>query len=468
MKRSPATVIILAVLFAGGMIHWLWFLNYGHMSFNHHDWGKEFIYYSILRHAITSGTMPYHIPLAFQGTNRFLALPETNLSPQIFLLPLMSVGTFLVLNVLLLYSAGFVGSLLLKRRYGLSLLSFTVFFLLFNFNGHIVAHLGVGHSMWAGYFLLPFLFLFLLELLEGAPWRTSSIKIAFVISAILLQGSFHVYIWCLLFLILLLAFNWRFAKPLVTAIVVSGVLSAYRLLPALFALWGKKEKFVWSYPTPLELLDALTTIREQPPERLRPWGNAGWWEYDIYVGLVGLALILVFGVWLRFNKREEFDRLRFAALDVPIFAMALLSVSYFQAFITRIPVPILKSERVPMRFIVIPVVLLALLSSIRMEAVLARVKQTFKLRFVAIATLVLMALSFLDHSYLWSIGRLDKQFASRAADLTVPPIESVPDSLYKAIVTASIAVSLAALAAAVYFLLRFRKTSQAGRSQPDR
>ena len=459
-KTSTTTVVILVLLFAGGFVHWLWFLNYGQMSFKPHDWGKEFIYYSILSQSIKSGNMPYHIPLAFQGTNRFLALPETNLSPQIFLLPLMSVGTFIVFNVLLLYSAGFIGTLLLKRRYSLSLLSFTVFFLLFNFNGHIVAHLGVGHSMWAGYFLLPFLFLFLLELLEGSPWRTSSIKIAFVISAILLQGSFHVYIWCLLFLIFMLAFNWKFAKPLIASIVVSGILSAYRLLPAIFALWGKKEKFVWSYPTPLELLDALTTIREAPPDRVRPWGTAGWWEYDIYVGLIGLALLLVFGIWLRFSKHDYLDKFRYPALDIPIFAMTVLAISYFQAFITRIPIPILKSERVPMRFVVIPVVALALLSSIRMESVLARVKQTFKFRFIAIATLVLMALNFLDHSFIWSVGRLDKQFANRAVDLTVPPIESVPDSLYKMMVTVSIAVSLAALAASIYLLLRYRRRGE--------
>lgn len=454
------TVVILAALFAAGCFHWIWFFNYGHMSFRPYDWGKEFIYYSVLQRAVETGTMPYHIPLAFHGSNRFLALPEINLSPQIFLLPLMSVGTFVMLNTVLLYAAGFVGSLLVRRRYSLSLLSFTVFFLLFNFNGHIVAHLGVGHSMWGGYFLLPFLFLFLLELLEGAPWRTGGLKIAFALSAILLQGSLHVYIWCLLFLIFLLAFNWKHVKPLALAVAVSGVLSAYRLLPALFALWGKKEKFIWSYPTPLELVDALTTIRESTPERLRPWGTAGWWEHDVYIGLIGLAVLVVFGIWLRFSRRDDLDKYRYKALDVPLFLMTLLSVSYIHAFITRIPVPLLKSERVAMRFVIIPVVVLALVSSIRMEVVLRRVKQTFKLRFLATSTLVLAALSFVDHSYLWSIARLDRIFTSKAVDLTVPAIQSQTDSLYKTVFAGSVVVSLAALAAAIYVIMRLRKTEK--------
>ena len=453
-------VVILAVLFAGGCFHWIWFFNYGHMSFRPYDWGKEFIYYSVLRQAVETGAMPYHISLAFHGSNRFLALPEINLSPQIFLLPLMSVGTFVMLNTVLLYAAGFVGSLLIRRRYSLSLLSFTVFFLLFNFNGHIVAHMSVGHSMWGGYFLLPFLFIFLLEILEGGPWRTGALKIAFALSAILLQGSLHVYIWCLLFLIFLLAFNWKHVKPLALAIGISGVLSAYRLLPALFALWGKKEKFIWSYPTPLELLDALTTIRDSTPERLRPWGTAGWWEHDVYVGLIGLAVLVFFGICLRFSRREDLEKYKYKALDIPLFLMTLLSVSYLHAFVTRIPIPLLKSERVAMRFVIIPIVVLTLLSSIRMEAVLRQVKQTFKFKFLAVCALVLAALSFVDHSYLWSIARLDRMFASKSVDLTLPAIQSRPDSLYKTVFVASVVVSLAALAVSIYIAVRLRRTEE--------
>jgi hypothetical protein len=457
-QRSKwTTIVILAVLFAGGAFHWIWFFNYGHMSFRPYDWGKEFIYYSVLQRAIESGSVPYHIPQAFHGSNRFLALPEVNLSPQIFFLPAVDVGTFVVLNTVLLYAAGFVGTLLIRRRYGLSLLSFTVFFLLFNFNGHIVAHLGVGHSMWGGYFLLPFLFLFLLEVLEGGPWRTGALKIAFALAAILLQGSLHVYIWCLLFLVFVLAFNWKQAKPLALAIAASGVLSAYRLLPALFALWGKKEKFIWSYPTPLELLDALTTIRESTPERLRPWGTAGWWEHDAYIGLLGLAVLVIFGIWMRFAKRDGLEKYRYRELDVPLVLMALLSVSYVHAFITRIPVPLLKSERVAMRFVIIPVVLLALLSSIRMEVVLRSLRQTFKLRFLAISTMALAALSFVDHSYLWSIARLDRIFTSKAVDLTVPPIQDLADGLYKTTFGVSVGISLAALAVSIYAMTKWRR-----------
>ena len=456
MKADKTTAGILVLLFAAGFLHWIWFLNHGEMSFKAYDWGKEFLYYSVLKQAIATGLIPYHISLAFQNSNRFLAIPETNLSPQVLLLSFMNVGLFVVVNTLLLYSAGFVGCLLLKRRYNLSLLSFAAFFLLFNFNGHIVAHIGVGHSMWVGYFLLPFLFLFMLELLEGERWGSPALKIAFVLFAILLQGSFHLYVWCLIFLTLLLAFNWRYLKPILLAIVLSGVLSAFRLLPALFALWGKKEKFIWSYPTPLELLDGLATIRDRTPDRYRPWGTAGWWEYDIYIGLVGLAVLVGFGLYLRHSKDPELEKYRYSALDLPMFVMTLLSISYFHAFITRIPIPLLKSERVATRFIIIPVVLLALLASIRMEPILRRVRQTFKFKLIAIGALVVMALGFLDHSFLWSTARLDRMFATKGGELTVPSILSEPDGLYKTVVAVSLGITLVALAGLVYLAVRLR------------
>jgi hypothetical protein len=81
MKADKTTVGILVLLFAAGFLHWIWFLNHGEMSFKAYDWGKEFLYYSVLKQAIATGMIPYHISLAFQNSNRFLAIPETNLSP---------------------------------------------------------------------------------------------------------------------------------------------------------------------------------------------------------------------------------------------------------------------------------------------------------------------------------------------------------------------------------------------------
>ena len=459
-RPGAGTITFLILVFAAGVVHWVLFFNYGDLSFKAHDWGKEYIYYSVIRQAMESGRIPYHIPLAFQETKRFLALPETNLSPQTLLLPLMDVGKFVLANILILYTIGFAGCLLIRQKYQLSPIAFSAMFILYNFNGHISAHIGVGHSMWTAYFMLPFFFLLVLKIVEGNLSRMTPIKLGFVLFVIILQGGFHIYIWCITFLLLLLIFNWRHIKPILSAVVYSALLSAFRLIPAAFTLAGKKEKFIWSYPTIRDLLDAMVTIRQQTPDRLHPWGTPGWWEYDIYIGVIGLALIVYFGVILRFSKRPSLEKHKYGALDLPLLTMSAFSISYFHAFLTRLPVPLLTSERVATRFIIIPVIFLTFLAAIRLGRCLESVRKTLKLYVAAIVGLAVMGLSFVDHSYLWSVVRLERVYKDRMVDLTVPGIITMEDGQYKALLVLSGAISLATIVLLVYLGTRWRRTSR--------
>jgi hypothetical protein len=457
---KPQTVIVLIVLLALGAFHWAWFVNFGNVTFRIHDWGQEHIYYSVLRQAANTRSVPFHMSMRFHQTDRFMAIPDTNYMPWVLVLPAMSVGKFIMLDLLILYALGFMGSVLLMRKYNLSLLPFTLFFLIFNFNGHIVAHLAVGHTAWGGYFLLPFFFYFLLDMLEGSTSRSTPLKIAFILFAMMLKGSFHLYTWCLMFLGFLLIFNWRYAKTVLTAAIASGVLSAFKLVPAAYTLLGRQEKFIWSYPTFRDLIDAMITIRLESPERLRFWGNAGWWELDMYIGLIGLAVLVYFGIVLRFSRRDDLKDLKFGALDLPILLMTLFSISYFHAFLTRLPIPLLRSERVATRFVLLPVVTLALLSSLRLSRVLERAGKSVRAWVVGIAALAAMALAFLDHSFLWSVARLER-VTQLKAEPPVPGLITRGDPGYKLAAVIGIAITLAGLVALAYSLAKpgLRKTS---------
>jgi len=101
--RKAGTAALLTVLFAIGVLHWVFFYNLAHLSFTAYDWPKEFSYYSIIRQALIQHFIPFHISRAFQETDRFLALPETLLSPQILLLPAMKIGQFAMFNTLFMY-----------------------------------------------------------------------------------------------------------------------------------------------------------------------------------------------------------------------------------------------------------------------------------------------------------------------------------------------------------------------------
>ncbi|HEV3203647.1 MAG TPA: hypothetical protein VGY77_04660, partial [Gemmataceae bacterium] len=165
---------MLGGLYALGILHWVWFFNGGELTLQSFDWPKEVMFLEVLKDSLQEGRFPFHIQVSqhYQEefshlrNGRFLGLPETTLSPQILLLPFMKLSRFILVHNLILYSLGFLGSLLIRKRYGISLIPFAVFFVLFNFNGYITSHLGAGHSMWSGYFLLPFVGLYILETLE--------------------------------------------------------------------------------------------------------------------------------------------------------------------------------------------------------------------------------------------------------------------------------------------------------------
>ncbi len=58
--------------------------------------------------------------------------------------------------------------------------------------------------------------------------------------------------------------------------------------------------------------------------------------------------------------------------------MALLSMSYFWAFIAMLPLPLVNSERASSRFLIIPVLLLLVLSCARMQEALDRLHRAGK------------------------------------------------------------------------------------------
>lgn len=68
---------------------------------------------------------------------------------------------------MLMYTIGFPGLLWLKRKFRLSDMTFAMLFMLFNFNGHILAHYAVGHATWGGYFLFPWFVIQVIRLLGG-------------------------------------------------------------------------------------------------------------------------------------------------------------------------------------------------------------------------------------------------------------------------------------------------------------
>jgi hypothetical protein len=462
------SALALLLLYLLGLAHWTVFFNRGNVAFSHNeDWSKEYDYYVVLQEALRTRQVPYHINYEYQKTDKFLGLPETNLSPQILLLPYMDVGRFLWLDALLLYSLGFVGCLLIRRRYRLDLAPFTLLFLLFNFNGFITSHLAVGHSMWMGYFLLSFAALYVLEMVEEESSFTPALKLAAVLFAMMLQGSFHIVIWVWMLVILLVAFHPRYWRQAALVLGFGGWLSFCRLLPAAVTFAGHGDRGFWAgYPTLTEVLDGLIGLHGRDyPKADEGWTYSRipdhwlrWWEYDMYVGLLGLAVLVVFGIYLRFRDNPALERCRYRELDAPLLVLAFLSLNYFYAAVANLPVPLFNAEGVTSRFLIIPLLMLLVISAVRMQRVLETVPMSAALAVLLIGGLLQTAFSLAEHSYLWKIKAADGEAAT-----DIQFISESPDRVYVASIWVSLVVSLLGVAA---WLLVYGRLRRAGRLLP--
>lgn len=429
-------------LFIFGLCHWGYFLNAGDLAFHSYDWPKEKVYYSVFQEAFQRKEIPFHTSLELQGTYRFLSVPEMIFSPQLFLLKFMDVGLFVLAQTLLMYSIGFLGILWIAKKYLFSPFAVLILFFLFNCNGYITAHIAVGHLMWLSYFFLPFFVLFLLEIIEEKKGVQASLKLSLVLFFILLQGGVHFFQWCFLFLILFLLFNWRERYRVGLALALSLLLGAVRIIPSTMTFWKYDAFFLSGYPTLLDLIRALVVLKDHLAERIGSiFSTLGWWEYDLYVSLPGFLFILYFGIFVRFLKNKTALHLKYSPLDTPLFVLFLFSLSYFYLFISRLPIPLLNSERVSSRFIILPLLFLLVLSVIRFQDWLNKKKKISLFEgFFYLGSFFIMVFSLIQHSFMWKITRIEREHLSTYKDISAQII-FVDDLWYKGVFLFSLALS---------------------------
>ena len=445
--------VVVPGLFLLGVAHWVLFLDFGRIGFDLHDWVQEGWRYAFLQQAVLSRQLPLHVSSPFTPVERFIARPDTVLSPQVLLLGWLDLGPFVLVNTLLLYGAGFSGLLLLRRRYKLAPVPFTALFLLFNFNGHITAHIAVGHSMFAGYFLLSFFVLLLLQLVDDgqAGWKWVA-RLSLLLFVLFLQGAFHQFIWCLMFLFLLALFQPRYAAPLFKVILFSLLLSLPRVLPPALEFASGGMAFISGFPTLTDLLAGLVVLKHPSEALSGPYSSLGWWEIDHYVGLLGLAFLVVCGIYLTW-KNGAAQR----ALLFPSAALAFLSVGAIFSLFHRLPLPLTDSERVTARFLILPLVFLAALGSLRLQAFLqTRDKPAAHAYLLSLGLLVLGGHDLFQHSRWWRLSNMDQLFPRTPIQLQVELVQR-SDPLYIASLAGG---GLAALLALVYLLWQARREAR--------
>jgi hypothetical protein len=448
--HSRARSYLLLALFLIGIVHWVGFFNAGDLSLVAYDWVLEVAYLNTLREAQTSGVIPWRWSIPYyHGTQNFLANPEIILTPDIVLLYWLPNGIFITVHVLLLYAVGFYGTLLVARRLNASFLAFLIFWLVFNFNGYVTAHLAAGHFPWTGYFLLPFFFIFLFTFVTqsqntNSVSTTSALSMALLFGVLFLNGSFHIVVWCSMFMAIALLWRWAMFPNVFTAILVGGLLGAGRILPAALS-FPEKGSFISGYPDFGTVLDAFTSLRGHDSVHFGGmFGALGWWEYDIYVGFIAfIALVICFALALKRRK---------AVCQKPLVAAAavlfLLSLGDVYALVTNAPFPFAGVERVSSRFIVMPFMLFLIIAMAGSDELFCSWPKGSKV--AALMGLPFVAWELALHSFYWRVDRLDQSFQQT----TRPALSLVPNSdpTYAFSVYAGWSVSLITLVVVVTVL----------------
>jgi hypothetical protein len=403
LVSKAGNYLILGVVYLGGVFHWAWLINYGKVQYRYIDWQMFYDFYQVTQKALIENSIPYFMPYNYKGTDQFLSVPATDLSPTILLLGFLSVNEFFIVQMTVVYSLGFLGCLWLKGKYQWSLMTFMIFFLIFNFNGHITSHLAVGHWSWIAYFLFPFFVGWLLSLIEGDESSLHGTRLAWILFGILLFGGLHPFVWCLIFLLLLCLFQKGFWKPVSIGVGLALVFSSYRIIPAAITFWGYKNPFMYGFPSFSVLWSALSSIYQSQGIILDMKYAEGvsmpWWEVDHYISVLGLGFLLYFGFWRRWNDADALTDYR--VLNIPMMLVVIFSFGAIFGFIAHLPLPLISVERTPSRFLILPLLVLLALSCIWMQKMFDRLRPGWVVQIFAVAGIAYEGILLMEHSSVW-------------------------------------------------------------------
>ena len=470
-KSITLTWACLLALFLGGAYLWVVFIQRGASRMNYTDWaaitGPRL---TLVQDAIHQGTLPFHSAhnSALKGTTRYFSVPDVFASPQFILLGFLTIEQFTIVNTLLLYGLGFWGLLRIRSRYHLSLLPFSLLFLLVNFNGEILAHFTVGHVTWWSNFLFSWLILWILDVVQdGGGWKWV-LKTSLLLLVIFLQGGYHQFIWSLFFLGLIgLSYPRFFLLMLKTAVAAVG-LSLVRLLPILLEAGNFQPANYGGYPDLLSIWTNLVVpaqpLASQPVIVQNYFLTLNSWELSLYVGLLGAIFLLGFGA---FYLLKDQQRPSLARLLLPCTGMLLLSMGLIFSYLrTYLPLPLFTGERVATRIIILPFMTVLVLAAIECQRWLDSHPGPV-LQWLFVAGLALEVNDLAINFQTWRTSNSARQFLPKVFNPALWTVaNNYQDTAYLNALAAGLVLSLLSLAALI-ILSRREKRSHLPDVLPD-
>lgn len=444
-----------SILFAycAGLIYWVIYFVKERPSFTGNDWLKEQVFSNLIRQSMQTLQLPWRMNVDFYhaGVFELMANPEVSLTPDVLLLGLLPNNSYFLVHWLLFFTLGFIGTVLLARKYGLSSLSFVFFVVLFNFNGFIGSHISEGHIQWAGYFLFPFFFYWLSGLGNdaGNVQLQSALKIALLLGVMFLNGSFHMAIWCLMLMALTLVYRRDLWRPIGLVVLLVGLMGSARLLPAAMYFPAKTD-FVSGFPGISTLLDAFTLVyHPRNSVQRESFGGLAWHEYSFYIGYIGFVFLLA--------GSYEYVKQRLRLVPVwwfpAVLMMFMFSMGDVYQIIPNSGIPFSTIERVASRFMVMPFCVMLLMAAVGFTHLEQRHRHYTRL--VLLVSLFPMLGEIFQNARKWRIQSYESVVGVN--QIPVVTIVESQDQFLRLIVGVSWSISLVAALVAIVWLSRLRK-----------
>ena len=165
---------------------------------------------------------------------------------------------------------------------------------------------------------------------------------------------------------------------------------------------------------------------------------------DVYVGLLGLAFLLFFGVY-RTIRAGDRGAGSYGGLLAPVFAMTVLSLGKIFQPITLLPIPLLSAERVSSRFMILPVVMVLTLAGIQLDRLLRTKRLNFGSQLTVLLAVAILAHDLFQHARLWRVENMARLFQRMPVDIRAQVL-SRSDPAYVAALLIGLGVAVLALA----------------------
>ena len=323
-RKNNYTVLL--IIFVLGIVHWVLFMSYGNPSYNSFDWRTSHQLYAVIKESIEIFKIPYYVTLYGSDTLtesvrdiKFLSWADIkSVSPQLLLMKFMSVPSFIIFNSLLFFSVGYWAVVKWIKELKLSNTAAAYLTIMWCFNGYLTSKMGIG---WLGtnfgYFIIPNFLWIVYKFINKDKYTAREniiliLEFAFLMFFTILNGSGKcLYQFGLVSLLVMIWYPRRLPTYFMSMF-ITFILASFWFWPGmLFSEYSGMSREVWAgygfgwrewQPSlyldggPISfVINTLLNIFQHlwtSATVIYSAGFEGQWEFNIYVGYLGISLLI--------------------------------------------------------------------------------------------------------------------------------------------------------------------------------